>query len=338
MSVSATRPVPGELEANEFSSVNSNPALPEFVLGTAQLGLKYGRVNDRGKPTRQEALQIVRHAINRGVFTFDTARAYGDSEEVIGEAAAEGSCANPRIVTKLDLSGLSEVESASEVLRRVDESIESSCQALRADKLQTVLLHNWVHFRNWGGAAWERLVEHRNQGTIERLGASIYEPAEALDALQCPDIKHLQIPLNILDRRWSEVIRTASRDRCDVVVHARSVLLQGILAHGAERWPAVKGFESRDCILSLHALTAKFDRVSIADLCFAYVKSLPLNGMVVGCETLEQLDQNLCLFLRPGLTPKQTEEVEQAFPTAPVELLNPAKWQQSVQREARYAT
>lgn len=338
MTVSVTRSAPGEVEASAFSSLGPNSAVPEFVLGTAQLGMKYGRVNDRGKPTRQEALQILRGAISRGVLTFDTASAYGDSEVVIGQAVAELSCVGARIVTKLDLSGISDLSSAPEVCRKVDESIGFSCQALRAAKLHTVLLHKWAHFKSWGGVAWERLVEHQTQGTIERLGVSVYEPVEALDALQCPDIKHLQIPLNILDRRWSEVISTASRGRCDVVVHARSVLLQGILAHRAERWPAVKGFESSDCIRKLHAFVTKFGRVSIADLCFGYVKSLHLNGIVVGCETLDQLDQNLYLFLRPGLTAEQAQELEQAFPATPVELLNPSKWHLPGGTGATYAT
>src|SRR5581483_9572557 len=34
-----------------------------FVLGTAQLGMKYGRVNRTGKPRKQSAIEILRYAI-----------------------------------------------------------------------------------------------------------------------------------------------------------------------------------------------------------------------------------------------------------------------------------
>jgi aryl-alcohol dehydrogenase-like predicted oxidoreductase len=57
------------------------------------------------------------------------------------------------------------------------------------------------------------------------------------------------------------------------------------------------------------------------------VRSLPvITGVVVGCETIDQLEQNIALFARPMLSPEMIQEVEDALPTAPEELLNPGKW------------
>ena len=91
---------------------------------------------------------------------------------------------------------------AIEVRRRVDESIDVSCRALRIEKLDTLLLHRWDHHHRWRGTAWQRLLEVRECGRVGRLGASVYEPSEALDALRDPAIQHLQIPINVLDWRW----------------------------------------------------------------------------------------------------------------------------------------
>ena len=71
----------------------------ELVLGSVQLGVAYGAANRTGKPAHGAALQLVRRAADAGISQFDTARAYGDSEERIGEAL-EGRKAI-RTITKL---------------------------------------------------------------------------------------------------------------------------------------------------------------------------------------------------------------------------------------------
>lgn len=311
--------------------------LNEFTLGTAQLGMEYGRVNDAGKPRRREAIEIVRQAIASGVRMIDTARGYGESEAVLGEAL-EGLKAT--VVTKLDVSGLDAVASEVEARRGAEESIEASCRALRSSRLDTVLLHNWRHRYEWRRAAWRRLLEFRDAGKIARLGASVYEPAEAMEALRDPDVEHLQIPMNVLDWRWKAAgVDRAITQRPGIVIHARSSFLQGILIHPAERWPRVAGFDGGDCVRTLARLAREFGRESVADLCLAYVRSLPwITSVVVGCETLRQLDDNLRWFSRAKLSADQCEELEHALQKAPEELLNPSKWGMARERRAAYAS
>ncbi len=309
----------------------------EFVLGTAQLGMNYGRVNKAGKPTKQSAVEMLRYAIGHGVTALDTARAYGDAECLIGEALTGSWRSRTHVITKLDLSGLDEGASDSEVRKRVDASIDASCRALRTEKLDTLLLHDWAHHRIWRGAAWQRLLKQQVEGKISVLGASVYYPHEALAALGDPVIQHLQIPMNVLDWRWKQIGQTVAQ-RPDVGVHARSALLQGILAHPADGWPVVSGFDRAGCAEYLLELAKKFGRMSVPDLCFAYVRSLPwISSVVVGCETLDQLEQNLQLFLRPKLSSEEIQELEHKLPKAPEELLNPAKWE-LFERKAAYAS
>ncbi len=305
-----------------------------FVLGTAQLGMNYGRVNRTGKPTKQSAVEMLRYAIANGVTALDTARAYGEAECLIGDALSGSSRSRTHVITKVDLSDVAEDASDSEVRKSVDVSVNASCRALRADKLDTLLLHDWAHYHMWSGAAWRRLRELQVEGKISRLGASVYYPHEALQALADPDIRHLQIPLNILDRRWRQIAHAAAQ-RLDVIVHVRSVLLQGILAHPPDQWPIVAGFDNAECAQKLQALTKKFNRAHVPDLCLAYVRSLPwVSSVVVGCETLDQMQRNLQLFLRPELSSEEIDELEHGLPGAPEELLNPAKWEMLEQKIA----
>jgi spore coat polysaccharide biosynthesis protein SpsF (cytidylyltransferase family)/aryl-alcohol dehydrogenase-like predicted oxidoreductase len=313
--------------AQSRTSVPSSDALPTgLVLGTAQLGMEYGRVNDSGKPSRQQAVAIVRRAVACGVSAFDTARAYGDAESVLGEVFA-ATCGPPaHVITKLDLAGITALASQSEVRSRVDASIDNSCQALGTEKLHTLLLHHAAHHDMWNGAAWQRMREHQKHGRVSVLGVSVYEPQAAIAALADPAIRHLQIPLNILDWRWKVVAKILG-EHPEVIVHARSSLLQGILVHAAERWPAVAGCDRAACVRTLRALAQKFHRENVADLCFAYVRSLPwVTGVVVGCETLDQVERNSQLFTRPTLHSDEVEELERSSPRCPEALLNPAKW------------
>jgi aryl-alcohol dehydrogenase-like predicted oxidoreductase len=300
-----------------------------LTLGTAQLGMQYGVVNHTGKPSRALAVSMVRRAIAEGVAAIDTARAYGDSEEILGEALTAELQPRVRVITKLDpLESLSPNAGPAEVRIAVEESVRQSCHALRTHRLETLLLHRWQHYRAWKGEAWRRLLEFHQQGTIAVLGASVSEPEEAIEALREPTIRHLQIPLNLLDWRWRVAgFDRAMSDRKDVAVHARSALLQGILIHRSSRWPVVEGFDVAQCVHLLEAFVQRFQRESISDLCFAYVRSQTwVQSVVVGCETMEQLNENVRLFQVSKLDESQCQELEQELAKAPEDLLNPAKW------------
>ena len=313
----------------------------ELTLGTVQLGMDYGRVNDSGKPLRAEAVALVREAIERGVTAVDTARAYQESESVLGEAICGSWRRCARVITKVDLSLLDRsTRDGRAVRRQVDESLAASCRALRCETLDTALLHLWEDREMCAGTAWRRLMEHRDEGRVAAIGISVYEPRQALAALGDEQVKHLQIPMNVLDWRWKAAgVDRAIAERPDVVVHARSALLQGILAHGAERWPEVADFDRASCVRKLAALAEQFGRDGVVDLCLAYVRSVTwITSAVVGCETLAQLRRNVELFLKPRLSAEECEELERTLPQAPDTLLNPSKWKAAPERVRAYAS
>jgi len=299
----------------------------EFTLGTAQLGMEYGAVNDHGQPPMAQAVAMIRHAIAHGVTAIDTARSYGTAERVLHEALGGAWASRVEVITKLDLSGLAADANRSAVRAMVDESVQVSRKALGASRLAVVLLHRWRDHHAWQGAAWQRLLELRAAGEIAVLGASVYQPDEALDALQDDAVEHLQIPLNVLDWRWQAAgVDRAAASRRDVIVHARSALLQGVLVHPARRWPA-EGAGSSECASILQKFAENFGRESVADLCLAYVRSLPwVTSVVVGCETQAQLEENLRWFRSARLTAEQCGKLREELPYVPENFLNPSKW------------
>jgi spore coat polysaccharide biosynthesis protein SpsF len=296
--------------------------------------MEYGIANQAGQPVRTLAIQMVREAVAHGVTAVDTARDYGEAEEVLGDALSGAWRSRVEVVTKLDpLHSLRHDADERVVRAAVDESLRRSCAALRTDKLSTLLLHRPHHYRAWGGAVWSRLLELRDEAMIGALGASVYQPHEALELLEDPAVEHLQIPMNVLDWRWkASGVDQVLAERPEVIVHARSALLQGLLVSPAASWPfsaeyVGAEYDGASSQRHLRELASKFGRESVTDLCLAYVRSqLWITSVVVGCETLEQLKENLRLFCQPKLTKEQCVELESVLPRAPETLLNPSQW------------
>lgn len=306
----------------------SAPRPAELVLGAVQLGLPYGAANRTGQPSRQAALHLVHRAADSGITQFDTARAYGESEDRLGEALSVHRAVHA--ITKLSpLTELAPDAPRAAVRRAVDASIEQSLDALKRERLDCLLLHRARHMTSHKGAIWERLIELLEDGTVLALGVSVGSPEEALAALASKDVQHLQLPFNILDKRWQCAgVVDAIRAREPITIHVRSVFLQGLLAaDDAAIWPEIPGVDATALVALIAELVSDFGRESAADLCLAYARGQDwVDGVVVGMETTEQLDTNLRLFVRPPLAPQDCARIDARVPDLPAALLDPAQW------------
>lgn len=306
---------------------NSRTKNPTLVLGTAQLGMCYGIANTSGLPSERSAADLLSGAVAAGIRYIDTARAYGKAEQRIG-AFLKTSAADVHVVTKLD--PLTEVASVDDALTAARASLAASRRALGRDRLDTVLLHRAIHRTDWNGAVWNFLRGERDANRIGRLGVSAQNPAETVSALGDRDIAHIQFPYNVLDRRWDDAgIIAMVAERPDVVVHVRSVLLQGLLVAGPEtRWPSIMSADSvRRLLADMQDLTGELRLRGRADLCIAFVRSQHwIDGVVIGMETKAQLQANLDLFSHRMLSQDELAVIRARIPQCPDLLLDPAQW------------
>lgn len=302
----------------------------KLTLGTAQLGMNYGIANRHGQPSINESISIVRESIKRGITYIDCARGYADAEQRVGVALKGYNQTEPiQVVTKLDpMVELSSDVSENELNALVDSSVFRSCRELNTYQLQTLLLHRWSHRTIKDGVIWKRLLGLQKSGVIKVLGASVQSPEEALAALNDPDVGHIQLPFNIIDWRWkSQGIDKLATQRKDVVIHARSALLQGVLSLGPDLWPVVGPDVATEFVSNIDALVKKCERENKIDLCMAYVNAQRwIDSVVVGVESLEQLDENVKYFRNMPLSDEQCILVEKTLYGAPVNLLDPSKW------------
>ena len=301
-----------------------------LALGTVQLGQPYGVANLTGMPSEHEALELIRAAIRADIRILDTARAYGLSEQRIGLALADPGLPALTVVTKLDpLTRVAAEASPQFVTGEAHASLNASRRALRRERLDVVLLHRALHRWSWQGAAWEVLRAERRAGKIARIGISVGSPADADMALNDPEVEFLQLPFNILDRRWEESgIADKLRARSEVTTCVRSVLLQGLLADTpGTRWPRVAGVDPHDVLGRLRRLGHSLGRSDLIDLCIAYVRAHDwIDTMVIGVETAAQLAEIQLRFERPPLDNQARIFVIEELPRYSEEFLTPSRW------------
>ena len=207
----------------------------QLCLGTVQFGVPYGITNQVGQVPEQQVIRILDLAAASGICFLDTAQAYGKAEEVLGRCWPTGS--PRRLISKLP-PGVS-VESW-------EVSFLTTLQRLQTTKLDSFLLHRASDLLSPDGEALLYWLESlRDRGLVERIGISIYDAAE-LEGLPLDRLQLVQLPLSVYNQH---LIRDGTLERLQdlgVAVHARSVLLQGLLLQLPQDWPIHLSPEFRD--------------------------------------------------------------------------------------------
>ncbi len=289
-----------------------------LALGTVQWGLPYGIANRTGQPDEAEVARILARARGAGVRVLDTARAYGESEAVIGRLVG----ADPwwTVVTKLPpLAAQKDDDLVSEASRHLD----ASHAALRRGRLDVVLLHEASDRHRGHGAPWRELCRRRSAGQIGGLGVSACSAEQALDALDDPEVTSMQVAFNVLDSRLVRRGVFAKAERRGVQLFLRSVYLQGVAHMDRAALPAhLQGLAPTLAAIESWASARRLTR---AEAFLLFAREARPDTVVLGCETLAQLEDNLRVWSLPS-PPALRDELSALVPELPESLLNPAMW------------
>lgn len=249
----------------------------KLVFGAVSLGLSYGLPRAAGianqAPTDDEVAALVEHTLALGITTFDTAPAYGNSEERLGRVLG----ARGRVWTKVASGDPS-------------ASLDASLSRLQRSRVELLQWHNWTaplaRDAAWT-AAWARL---RGDARVRQLGATTYGVADALAALDSGLFDVIQCEFNLL----KQGVVTALAGRITTAV--RSVLLQGALTDEGRALPdrpTLRAGVDRVRAVSSHvtrlAMRAALEHPSIAHV-------------LVGIDRIAQLDEAVAIASGDPLT------------------------------------
>lgn len=283
----------------------------KIALGTAQFGLNYGIANMQGQLTRDKGERVIALALSHGINTLDTAIAYGESECLLGDIGV----GEWKVVTKLPPipGGCTDVDAW------VHSEVQGSLSRLGIGRLHGLLLHRPSQlFEQHGPQLFASMQQLVADGLVQKVGISIYDPAELGPILGRWHFDLVQAPFNVLDRRllqsgWASRLK----DR-GVELHTRSTFLQGLLLMP----PALRPVWFRQW----DALWSSWDRwlndcgLSPVQACLRTALAVPeIDHIVLGVDNEDHLRE--ILEAANGAPP-----VPAAPHTDDLNLLNPANW------------
>ncbi len=280
-----------------------------MTLGTVQLGMNYGIANEGGKPSLEKSFAILNEAVRGGINSIDTARAYGNSEEVIGAFLKESGAKDLRITTKIPrYKGEGSLESY------VISSVEGSLERLGISRLSSVMLHAAGDLLEYGDKIVSALEGLISRNYVEKVGVSVYTAQEIDCLLQYDALQVTQIPMSVLDQRLIACGALSRLAKRGVEVYVRSVFLQGLVFLDPDKM--------EDPVLLAHAKPyvcklreiARREGMTVAQLALGFVRDLDgVTSLVLGADEPDHVRQNLSYFTTPPLDERVMAELKQEF-------------------------
>ncbi len=195
-------------------------------LGTVEIGLDYGIGPDgqARRPPESDAHRLLHRALDLGVNFIDTARAYGESEAIIGRSIRDR-----RHEYVLCSKVLAYANESGQALRhKVTESVDTSLRELATDTIDIMMIHSAPTDVLQRGDLLAVLQDLKQAGKFRFIGASVYGEQAARHAIESGGFDCLQVAYSALDRRPEDCVWPQAL-QCDVGIVARSVLLKGVL-------------------------------------------------------------------------------------------------------------
>lgn len=288
--------------------------LSKLALGTANFGQIYGLNKSHGL-SMSDKNAIIQSALSLGIKSIDTAQAYGNAEDVLGEIGVSEFAITSKVLVS---------KGTGDIFLDVVSSVKESIKKLGIGSLQNLLLHSPADLLCPEGMEIVRALKAlKEQGLVTKVGFSIYD-SEILDKLIPilePEI--VQVPFNLFDQGivtsgWSQRLKERNTE-----IHTRSTFLQGLLLLGPDELPHY--FRSNwDSLFAEwhHFLDAS--KLLPEQACLQFCIQQPwIDKVVVGVEKATQLE---------SLRQIEQARIETNFPdfrTSDPLLINPSKWKKS---------
>jgi len=224
-----------------------------------------------GRPSEQEAIRIVRTALDQGVNFLDNCWDYngGVSEERMGKALRDGYRRKAFLMTKID----------GQTKTAASQQIEESLRRLQTDHIDLLQFHEVIRdtdpARIFGPAgSMEAVLEARKQGKIRYIGFTGHKSPAIHNKMLETGLAHnftfdaVQMPLNVMDAHYDSFEKKT---------------LPLLVEHGI----GVLGMKPMGDAIILNSKTVT------AMECLHYAMNLPTSVVITGCDSVAILEQAL---------------------------------------------
>ncbi len=195
----------------------------EIGLGCWQIGWCWGDISEK------DSREILKEALNNGVNFFDTSDMYGDgrSERFIGELIKSTS-EKIYVTTKLGrrTRGTNYEKGFKE--KYMEEFVDRSLINLGIESIDLVQLHCPPSESISNKEMYEIMDDLVARGKIRHYGISVHKVSDALEAINFPNIKSIQIVFNIFRQKPIEKLFIEAKKK-KIAIIARGPLASGLL-------------------------------------------------------------------------------------------------------------
>jgi aryl-alcohol dehydrogenase-like predicted oxidoreductase len=280
----------------------------KLILGTVQFGLNYGINNLTGQPSEQEVFNILDEAYLQGIQSLDTADAYGNAINIIGNYHLK------RNNTFKILSKFNGIEKGE-----LERNAKKTLEKLHIPAFEVYSYHSFTTYSE-RPYLMDELLLLKQQGFINKIGISIYTNDELQFVINDDFIDVIQLPFNLLD---NQNIRGNLIDQAkEKEIHIRSVYLQGLFFMDTDSLPE-RLLSLKPYLQSLHDYCKK-ESITMETLALSYaLYNKNIDHVLIGVDTKEQLIKNLHASKD---IPHAIDYINQQINVKETELLNPVNW------------
>lgn len=285
----------------------------KLILGTVQFGLKYGINNTIGKPKKDEVLNLLKVAYNSGIRVLDTAEAYGNAHQLIGDYHNKQNNFKFKIITKFP-HHIKHNLIKSKVIDYLD--------IMYVKTLDVIMFHSFDSFKS-NYNALKTLNELKSDGLINNIGVSVYTNTQLESLLNEDLITVVQLPFNLLDNFSIRGDLIYKLKRKGKIIHTRSAFLQGLFFKKInDNLSIVQALKNH--LKTLNQITKK-EACSMEELALSYcIKQKNIDNIIIGVDSRSQLSANI-----KAAAYEINEETLKCINNISVEnlsLLNPSLW------------
>lgn len=301
---------------------NTDLEISRIGLGTVEIGLAYG-LGNKGLPSEQDAITLLKTAVEMGITYIDTARGYGLAEERIGKSKiAENSTVV--IGTKFgqflkqapDMRG-------GELEKNIRKDIDESRKNLNQEVLQLVQFHNELEDYTNYSEIIEIAEKLKSEQKVIHIGIAVRGEAAAEAAIKTGFFETIQLAYNIVDQRMAKSVLQMARDK-NIGIINRSVLLKGALTPARANLPETLGQLKQNADKAEEI--AESIGISLPTLAIRYVLSNPaVSTALIGTVTANRIESAL-EALQAGPLPEEILHQLQALALADPAQIDPARW------------
>ena len=202
-----------------------------------------------------ETIKLIHKALDHGMYYFDTARFYTDSEEKLGKALHDR---RDKVIISTK-TGATKVEDFW-------KDLETSLRLLQTDYVDLYQFHNpdFCPLPGDGTGLYEAMLEAQRQGKVRHIGITNHRLAVAQQAIDSDLYETLQFPFSYLasDKELSLVNQCAERN---IGFIAMKALSGGLISHAATAYAYLAQFPGVEPIWGIQRESELDEFISFQD-------------------------------------------------------------------------